>query len=247
MDNKILRKRTIAVIIITLIMMIAEIYYGIITHSMALTADGFHMGTHVVAFLITLIVCIVAIKHEEKTLKLNALGGYTSAILLGFTSLGIIWESVERFINPLSITFSEAILVAIIGLVVNLVCILIMGGDSHLHFHNHEHTCGVCSHEHCHEHKEHHEHSCQCEDEHCDCEHEHHHHHHENLNFKAAYLHIVADAMTSVLAIVALLLGKYFGWTILDPVIGVLGGYIIAKWAWGLLTSSSKILLDFDK
>ena len=139
MDNKILRKRTALVIIITLLTMIAEIYYGIITNSMALTADGFHMGTHVVAFAITLIVCIVAIKYEEKTEKLNALGGYTSAILLGFTSLGIIWESVERFINPLSITFTDAIIVAILGLIINLICIFIMGGDSHLHFHNHEH------------------------------------------------------------------------------------------------------------
>lgn len=244
MDNKILRKRTIAVIIITLAMMFAEIYFGIITHSMALTADGFHMGTHAVAFIITLIVCIVAIKHEDKTQKLNALGGYTSSILLGFTALGIIWESVERFINPLSISFSDAILVAVIGLVVNLLCILIMGGDSHLHFHNHEHTCGICSHEACQEHKEHKEHNCRCETEHCDCHHEH--HHNENLNYKAAYLHIVADAMTSVLAIIALLLGKYFGWTILDPIIGIVGGYIIAKWAWELLTSSSKILLDFE-
>ena len=216
MDNKILRKRTIAVIIITLAMMFAEIYFGIITHSMALTADGFHMGTHAVAFIITLIVC----------------------------TLGIIWESVERFINPLSISFSDAILVAVIGLVVNLLCILIMEGDSHLHFHNHEHTCGICSHESCHEHKEHKEHNCHCEDEHCDCHHEH--HHNENLNYKAAYLHIVADAMTSVLAIIALLLGKYFGWTILDPIIGIVGGYIIAKWAWELLKSSSKILLDFE-
>lgn len=225
MDNKILRKRTIAVIIVTVLMMIAEIYFGIITHSMALTADGFHMGTHAVAFLITLIVCVVALKYEDKTEKLNALGGYTSAIFLGLTSLGIIWESGERFFNPLSITFEEAITVAVIGLIVNIICIFIMGGDSHLHFHNHETTCGNCSHGECHEHQ--------------------HHEHHENLNFKAAYLHILADAMTSVLAIFALLFAKYFGWIILDPIIGIMGGFIIAKWSYDLLKKSSKILLDF--
>lgn len=226
MDNKILRKRTISVIVITLAMMIAEIYYGIITNSMALTADGFHMGTHVVAFLITLIVCIVAIKFEDKTIKLNALGGYTSAILLGLTALAIIWESVERFINPLTITFEEAILVAILGLVVNLACIFIMGGDSHLHYHNHSHSCGICSHHNCHEHQQHLE--------------------QENLNYKAAYLHIISDALTSVLAILALILGKYLGLTLLDPIIGTLGGIIIAKWAYELLVSSSKIILDFE-
>ena len=228
MDNTILRKRTVLVIIITLLTMIAEIYYGITTHSMALTADGFHMGTHAVAFVITLIVCIAAIKHEEKTEKLNALGGYTSAILLGFTALGIIGESVERFINPLSITFTDAIIVAVLGLLVNLLCILIMGGDGHQHSHNNKHSCSCCTH-HDHNHNE-----------------QTHNHKHENLNFKAAYLHILADAMTSVLAIGALLLGKYFGLAFLDPIIGIVGGFVIAKWALDLLLSSFKVLLDFE-
>ena len=221
MDNKILRKRTIAVIVVTVLMMIAEIYFGIVNNSMALTADGFHMGTHVLAFGITLIVCLLAVKFQDKTEKLNALGGYTSAILLGFTSLGIIWESVERFFNPLIIGFNDAILVAIIGLVVNLLCICIMGGENPLHNHNHSHcNCGHCEH--------------------------HHEEHEENLNYKAAYLHILADAMTSVLAIGALLLGKYFGLTLLDPVIGIIGGLVIAKWSFDLLKTSSKILLDFE-
>jgi len=221
MDNKILRKRTIAVIVVTVLMMIAEIYFGIVNNSMALTADGFHMGTHVLAFGITLIVCLLAVKFQDKTEKLNALGGYTSAILLGFTSLGIIWESVERFFNPLIIGFNDAILVAIIGLVVNLLCIFIMGGENPLHNHNHSHcNCGHCEH--------------------------HHEEHEENLNYKAAYLHILADAMTSVLAIGALLLGKYFGLTLLDSVIGIVGGLVIAKWSFDLLKTSSKILLDFE-
>lgn len=210
MDNVLLKKRTMAVIIITLITMAAEIYFGIISHSMALTADGFHMGTHALALAITFVVCIFAIKYKDKTEKLNALGGYTSAILLGFTSLAIIYESVERFFKPLEISFTDAILVAVIGLVVNLICVMVMGG------HHHHHDC-------------HHSHEKE----------------NENLNFKAAYLHILADAFTSILAIAALLLGKYFGLVFLDPCIGILGGLIIAKWAVDLIKSSSLILLDF--
>ncbi|MBR1423970.1 cation transporter [bacterium] len=215
MNNEVLKKRTILVIIVTLFMMVAEIYYGIVTHSMALTADGFHMGTHALAFGITLFVCMFAIKYKDKTEKFNAIGGYTSSILLGLTGLAIICESISRFFNPLSIGFEDAIFVAILGLIVNLLCMLIMKGENP--FHNH--AC-ACLHEHVHE--------------------------HENLNFKAAYLHIAADALTSVLAIGALLLGKYFGWNILDPLIGVVGGIIIIKWAYGLLVSSCKILLDFN-
>lgn len=215
MDNKVLKKRTIAVIVITLITMFAEIFYGITTHSMALTADGFHMGTHALALCITLAVCLLAIKFQGKDEKFNALGGYTSAILLGFTSIAIIWESVERFFKPLSISFTDAIIVAVIGLVVNLICVLVMGGVHHHHGHSH-----------CREHQE---------------------YEHENLNYKAAYLHILADAFTSILAIGALLLGKYCGLVFLDPAIGILGGIIIAKWAIGLIKSSSLILLDFEQ
>ncbi|MGN0031004.1 MAG: cation diffusion facilitator family transporter [Candidatus Gastranaerophilaceae bacterium] len=213
MDNTHLKNKTLIVIIITLITMVLEIWFGIISHSMALTADGFHMGTHALALGITFLICLLAIKFQDKTEKFNALGGYTSAILLGLTSVAIIWESVERFFKPLSISFNDAILVAIIGLVVNLVCVLIMG-DKHHH--------NLCA-----------------------DEHEHQHNHDENLNYKAAYLHILADAFTSILAIGALICGKYLGLVFLDPVIGVLGGLIIAKWAVGLVISTSKILLDF--
>lgn len=217
MDNKLLKTKTMIVIIVTLITMFAEIYFGIITKSMALIADGFHMGTHAAALSITFIICLFAVKFQEKEEKFNALGGFTSAILLGFTSLGIIYESVERFFKPLSISFTDAIIVAIIGLVVNIICVLIMG-NAHGH--------GVCEHQH---------------------EHEHNDEHKENLNYKAAYLHILADAFTSILAIAALLLGKYFGLIFLDPLIGVLGGLIIGKWAIGLIKTSSLILLDFNK
>ena len=228
MDNRMLKKRSMAVIIITIITMIAEIYFGIVSHSMALTADGFHMGTHALALLITFFCCILALKHEDKTDKFNALGGYTSAILLGFTSLGIIYESVERIFRPLTISFGDAILVAVIGLIVNLLCVFVMGGT-------HVHVGGACSH-----HDQNHEHSCE---EHHTCSDS----KEENLNFKAAYLHILADAFTSILAIAALVLGKYCGLVFLDPAIGIVGGLIIAKWAIDLLKSSSLILLAFKK
>lgn len=208
MDSKILLKKTQIVILVTLLTMLAEIYFGFITHSMALLADGFHMGTHAFALLITLIVCYLALKFKDKEEKFNALGGYTSAILLGLTSIAIVWESIERFIHPMSISFFDAILVAVIGLVVNIICVLLMG-ESHLHNH----------HDHCH-------------------------HEHENLNYKAAYMHILADAFTSILAILALLLGKYFGLVFLDPIMGLVGGFVIAKWSIGLLKNSGKILLD---
>lgn len=211
MNNKSLLHKTTLVIILTIATMIAEIYFGFITHSMALLADGFHMGTHACALFITVIVCYFALKFKDKEEKFNALGGYTSAILLGFTSLGIIWESAERFFKPLAISFSDAITVAIIGLVINTLCILLMG-NHHSHSH-HTHT-------------------------HC------HHDNDENLNYKAAYMHIIADAFTSVLAIGALLLGKYFGLVFLDPIIGLIGGFVIAKWAIDLLKKSGKILLD---
>ena len=228
MDNKILKTRTLLVIIITLITMIAEIYFGITSNSMALTADGFHMGTHAIALTITFIVCNYAIKYSDKTEKFNALGGYTSAILLGFTALGIIYESVERFFKPLDISFSEAILVAIVGLLVNLACVLVMG----IHTHNH----GDHTHFHCH---------CGAEEENFKKENADDEKGENNLNFKAAYLHILADALTSILAIGALILGKYLGLAFLDPAIGIVGGIVIGKWSIDLIKSSSLILLDF--
>lgn len=213
MDNKTLKNKTFIVIVITLITMALEIGFGIISKSMALTADGFHMATHALALSITFIVCHIVSKHRDKEERLNAIGGYTSAIFLGLTAVGIIYESAERFINPKDIYFNEAILVTIIGLIVNVVCVWVMS-DGQGHHHGHGHHC------------------------------EHHHEHKENLNFKAAYLHILADALTSVMAIFALLLGKYFGLVFLDPLIGIVGGIIILKWAIGLLKTSFKILID---
>ena len=212
MENSVLKNKTKLVILVTLITMVAEIGYGIFTHSMALTADGFHMGTHALALFITFLVCAYIDRFKDKEDVLNALGGYTSALLLGITAIGIIYESLERFIHPQNIAFSEAILVTVIGLIVNLICVWIMSeGKGHHHVHLGE---------------DHHEHEA-----------------HENLNFKAAYLHILADALTSIMAIVALVLGKYYGWVFLDPLIGVIGGCIILKWAINLLRASFAVLV----
>lgn len=212
MNNEVLKTKTLMVIAVTLLTMIAEISFGFITKSMALTADGFHMGTHALALFITFLVCLVIARYKDKEDVLNALGGYTSALFLGATSIGIIYESVSRFINPQTISFNEAILVTVVGLIVNLICIFIMS-DGHGHHHLHAH------------------------------QHQPEHHHKENLNFKAAYLHILADALTSVMAILALLCGKYFGWVFFDPLIGLVGGLIILKWSVDLIKSSFNILI----
>lgn len=220
MENALIKQKTKWVILITLVTMFAEIFYGILSHSMALTADGVHMGTHALALTITFIVCSVVSKFPDKEETLNALGGYTSALFLGLSALGIIYESGERFIHPQIIYFNEAILVAVLGLIVNIVCIWIMSEKGHRH--RHLHTVNRSQVE-------------------FDCLEKG--HTPENLNLKGAYLHIIADAFTSVIAIIALVLGKYFGWIVLDALIGILGGCIILKWSLELIKQSFKILL----
>ena len=208
-----IEKKTLAVIVLTLITMIAEIIVGYFTHSMALFADGWHMETHAIAFFLTYLTCIFIRKFEDSPRfvfgagKFGTLSGYTSSILLGLTGIFIISESFERFFNPLSIGLNEAILVAVVGFLVNLFCILIM--------HKNEH--GHCCHE-----------------------------HGEDYNYKAAYMHILADLMTSVFAIAALFAAKYAGWYFLDPIVGLMGGIIICIWAYGLIKSTSLILLDAE-
>lgn len=212
-------KRTLAVIIFTLIAMAAEILYGYYTNSMALLADGYHMGTHALALSLTYIAYVLSRKlaHNHKfehgTDKIGTLAAYTSSLFLGLTGIWIIIEAFIRFLNPLNIMFNEAILVAIIGLIVNAACIFIMEG-------NHKHI----------------EHS----DEKCDA-------HNKDYNFLAAYYHILADALTSILAIIALLVGKYFGINALDSIVGFLGGILILKWAFGLLKNTIKILIDMKE
>ena len=218
------KNKTLFVIILTLITMAFEIFFGIITHSMALTADGWHMGTHAFALSITFFAYILAAKFQNSpkfsisTDKIGTLGGFVSSILLGVTGVAILYESFLRFFNPYEIGFSEAIIVAVIGLVVNLVSVLIMGVHSHRHDHGHSHD-----HEHEHEHKK----------------------TEKDYNFIAAYMHILADALTSFFAIFALLAGKYFGLVFLDPFVGVVGGVMICIWAYNLIKSTSLVLLDY--
>ena len=213
-------KRTLIVIIFTIIAMFVEILYGYITNSMALLADGYHMGTHALALSLTFLAYVLtrklanSDKFKNGTDKIGTLAGYTSSIFLGLTGFWIIVEAIDRFIHPLKINFDDAILVAIIGLIVNTVCIFIMESK----------------HNHCHEKTEE--------------ENKEHNHTDEDYNYKAAYLHILADALTSVLAIIALLAGKYFQITSLDSIIGILGGILILKWAAGLIKDTTKILLD---
>lgn len=201
-------RKTLVVIILTLVTMAAEIFFGYFTKSMALLADGWHMGTHAFALSITFFTYVLIRKFAVNEEKTNALAGLISAILLGITGVFILIESFERFINPLEIGFNEAIIVAIIGLVVNAACVLIMGEGGHHHHHQH------------------------------------HEHEHEDYNFKAAYLHILADAMTSVFAIAALFAGKYFGWIFLDSFAGLVGGAVILIWAYGLIKSTWKMLFS---
>jgi len=217
-------KRTLNVIILTGITMVVEVVAGALTGSMALLADGWHMGTHAFALGITYSAYVMARKYAGSTRfgfgtgKFGILASYTSALFLGGTALYMIVESLGRFINPVAIAFDEAIIVAVAGLVVNVLSIWLLHGRGDKH---HEHDHG---HDHSHDH--------------------HHHDHHHDHNLRAAYLHVAADALTSVFAIVALIAGKFFGWSFLDPVMGIVGGILIARWAWGLLRSSALILLD---
>lgn len=221
LDSSVAERRTRIVIGITAAMMIVEIVAGVAFNSMALLADGWHMSTHVAAFLITAMAYHFSRKHAKDarysfgTGKMGVLGGFASAIVLAMIALLMAGESVHRIFVPAPIHFDQAILVAVIGLVVNLVCALIFK-DAHHHQHDHAH----------HHHDQGHE------------------HHHHDLNLRAAYLHVLADAMTSVTAIVALLAGKYFGWSWLDPVMGIVGSAVVSVWAYGLVRDTSGILLD---
>jgi len=228
-------KRTKIVVVITASMMIVEILVGIFFGSMALLADGIHMGSHMVGLLITLIAYIYARKyaHDESfsfgTGKVSSLAGYTSAILLVMFALVMGWESVKRFFNPVEIQFNVAIAVAFIGLVVNGASMLILGEAGH----GHDHGGGHDHHDHDNGEHDHHDHGS---------------HAHQGSgsdhNLKAAYLHVFADALTSVFAIVALLAAKYFGWIWADPLMGVVGAIMVARWSFSLIRAASAVLLD---
>ena len=212
-------KNTRRVLWLTAAMMVIEIVGGLKLRSMALFADGCHMGTHVAAFAISAAAYWLARRHasDERytfgTGKIGVLGAYTSAIILGLIGLYMFAESVLRLVHPQPIAFSEAIPIACLGLTVNIVSALLLSGGHH---HHHDHVDG----------------------------HAHHHHGGEDLNLRSAYLHVIADSVTSVLAIIALSCGKAFGWGWLDPVCGVVGSMVIGQWAWSLIGSTRTILLD---
>jgi len=216
--NKQGERNTRRVIILTLTTMALEIVTGYISGSMALLADGWHMGTHAVALGITLLAYRFARRHADNPLysfgtgKVGVLGGFTSAVVLALIALLMAAESIKRLYAPVAIHFNEAIVVALIGLAVNLISAFLLQHHSH-----HDHDHGAKPHTLPHDH-----------------------------NLKAAYLHVLADALTSVLAIVALFTGKALGWIWMDPLMGVVGAVIIARWAYCLLRDTSKILLDRD-
>ncbi|SKA94619.1 cation diffusion facilitator family transporter [Pseudomonas extremaustralis] len=209
-------RRTLWVVLLTLVMMVAEIAAGYLTGSMALLADGFHMATHAGALGIAAAAYAYAKRHARSprfsfgTGKVGDLGGFASALILALVSLGIAIESVMRLLEPAEVQFGTATLIAIVGLVVNIVSALLLG---HGHSHDHDH------------------------------DHDHHHSGHDN-NLQSAYVHVLADALTSVLAIAALLAGRYLGWVWLDPVMGIVGAIVIARWAWSLMGVTAGVLLD---
>jgi cation diffusion facilitator family transporter len=224
-DKKKIEKKTLIVVIITFTMMIAEILFGWITNSMALLADGWHMGTHAFALGISLIAYVMARNHAANdhfafgTWKIEILGAYSSALVLGMVGILMIYTSVDRLLHPLPIHYNQALSVAIIGLVVNIICAIILNLGSSSHSHDHHHN------------DDGHSHSHQTND----------------LNLKSAYLHVVADALTSGFAIVALIGAKYFTYNWLDPLMGIVGAFLIARWAILLSRDSASILLDHVK
>ena len=210
-------RRTRIVIAITGVMMVVEITAGLLSHSMALLADGWHMSTHVTAFLITAIAYYFMRRHSSSeqysfgTGKIGILGGFASAVVLSAVALLMAGESVHRLFAPLTIHFNEAIGIACVALTVNLVCALLLKDDDHHH----------------------------------DGQDRHHHHSHDrDLNLRAAYLHVLADAFTTFLAIIALTSGKFFGWGWLDPVVGLIGSGVVFSWAYQLSRDTSGILVD---
>ncbi|MDB5622268.1 MAG: dmeF [Devosia sp.] len=218
-------RRTWLVIAITAMMMVAEITAGSLFGSMALVADGWHMSTHAAAMLIAALAYFYARKnvHNRRftfgTGKLGDLAGFASAIVLALIALLIGWESLLRFYSPVAINFPQAITVAVIGLAVNLLCAWLLRDDHSHHHHGH------------------------AQDHHHD--HHHGHDHAGDNNLRAAYLHVLADALTSVLAIIALVLGSLYGWNWMDPAMGIVGGLVIARWSWGLIRDAGGVLLDY--
>jgi len=225
-------RNTWRVVALTAAMMVVEIVCGSVFHSMALLADGWHMATHVAALGIAAMAYRLARRSagDERFAfgpwKIEVLGGYTSAVALGIVAAYMVFESLERLWSPVPIQYDEALIVTGIGLAVNLASALLLGhGHDHDHGHDHNHAVGEsCAHGHGDTKKPFHK--------------------HDDLNLRAAYIHVITDALTSVLAIVALVCGKYLGWQRLDPIIGIVGAVVVAIWVVDLVRDTSCVLLD---
>ena len=226
-DSHRAERNTRLVMWITLATMVVEIGAGWWFNSMALLADGWHMSSHAFAIGLSAFAYGAMRRHASDprfafgTWKIEVLGGYTSAIcLLGVATL-MLYQSVERLVSPVAIHYDQAIAIAIVGLLTNLACAWLLRDG---HGHSHGHTG--------HAHDGHSSHA--------------HHHHHHDLNLRSAYLHVIADAATSVLAILALIGGKLWGADWLDPVMGIVGAALVTRWAWGLLHETGRVLLDAE-
>jgi cation diffusion facilitator family transporter len=227
-------RRTWLVVGLTVAMMIGEIVGGTVFGSMALLADGWHMATHAAAIGIAALAYRFARRHMHDprfafgTGKLGELAAFTSAVILAMIALAIAYESIVRIANPVPIVYGEAIAVAVLGLAINLICAWLLRED-----HNHHH--------HAHGHHSHHEdHSHHNHDDHDSGHRE----HHRDNNLRAAYVHVLADAATSVLAIGGLFAARAFNWSWIDPVVGVIGACVIASWAYSLIRDAGAVLID---
>lgn len=207
-------KRTLLVVALTAVMMVVEISAGLIYGSMALLADGLHMASHATALGIAVFAYVISRRLASDRRfafgvgKINSLAGFASAVMLLGFALIMVTESTDRLINPLSIAFDQALIVAVVGLIVNGASAWILLSTPHEHGHDHAHD------------------------------------HHHDHNLRGAYLHVLADALTSLLAIAALIAGKYFGANWLDPAMGIVGAMLVARWSYGLIRDSSQVLLD---
>lgn len=223
-------RRTMWVVALTAAMMIAEIIAGAVYGSMALLADGFHMATHAGALTVAFLAYAFARRHAHNprysfgTGKVGDLAGFASALVLAVIAVGIAFESSIRLFNPANVAFDQAIIVAVVGLVVNLLSALLLSGGHHHDHHGHSHD-----HHHAHDHHHDPDHAKGTS---------------QDNNLRAAYLHVLADAFTSVLAIMALLAGRFAGWVWLDPVMGIVGAAVIARWSWSLMRDTAAVLLD---
>ena len=208
-------KNTRRVVVLTAVMMVVEITTGWIFHSMALLADGWHMSSHVLALGLTAGAYALSRRYANDTRfafgtwKIEVLGGFTSAILLGGVALFMALESIERLFHPVHPrSYSiKPLWSAVIGLAVNVISALMLRDHDHHHGHSHGHA-------------------------------------HADLNLRAAYVHVIADATTSVPAIGALVGGKFLHWNWLDSAMGIVGAIVVGVWAWGLLRDTSRVLLD---